>query len=152
MNTNNDYQVELLFNLIKDVRNYKIENKLAPNANLELSLLLKKAIFDDFMSYLKRFSFSDVKIINDNKDAKGENHIYSEAELYIVNEAGKDEQIAKLNKEIENLRNEIKRCENMLNNPNFISKAPADKVSLEREKLQKHRENLEVLEKKMQNI
>ena len=151
-NSANDYQVELLFNLIKDVRNYKIENKLAPNANLELSLLLKKEMFGDFMSYLKRFSFSEIRIINDNKDAKGESHIYNEAELYIVNEANKDEQIAKLEKEIENLRNEIKRCENMLNNPNFISKAPAEKVSLEREKLQKHRENLEVLEKKIKNI
>ena len=104
------------------------------------------------MSYLKRFSFSDVKIINDNKDAKGESHIYNEAELYIVNEAGKDEQIAKLKKEIETLQNEIKRCENMLNNPNFISKAPAEKVSLEREKLQKHRENLAVLEKKIASL
>ena len=148
----NDYQVELLFNLIKDVRNYKIENKLAPNANLELSLLLKKDMFADFMSYLKRFSFSEVKLISDNKTAKGESHIYNEAELYIVNEAGKDELLAKLDKEIESLKNEIKRCEGMLNNPNFISKAPADKVSLEREKLQKHLDNLKVLENKKQNL
>ena len=54
VNNANDYQVELLFNLIKDVRNYKIENKLAPNANLELSLLLKKDMFDDFMSFFHR--------------------------------------------------------------------------------------------------
>ena len=152
VNTTNDYQVELLFNLIKDVRNYKIENKLAPNANLELSLLLKKEMFDDFMSYLKRFSFSNVNLIKDNKDAKGESHIYNEAELYIVNESNKDEQIAKLNKEIETLKGEIKRCEGMLNNPNFLSKAPADKVSLEREKLQKHLDNLKVLEEKLKNI
>ncbi len=152
VNNANDYQVELLFNLIKDVRNYKIENKLAPNANLELSLLLKKEMFNDFMTYLKRFSFSEVKLINDNKEAKGESHIYNEAELYIANEAGKDELLAKLDKEIENLKNEIKRCENMLNNPSFIAKAPAEKVSLEREKLQKHLDNLKVLENKKQNL
>ena len=152
VNKDNDYQVELLFNLIKDVRNYKIENKLAPNANLELSLLLKKDMFDDFMSYLKRFSFSEVKLIKDNANAKGEGHIYNEAELYIANEANKEEQIAKLTKEIETLKAEIKRCEGMLNNQNFLAKAPAEKVSLEREKLQKHLDNLKVLEEKLKNI
>jgi valyl-tRNA synthetase len=109
-------------------------------------------MFDDFMTYLKRFSFSDVKLINDNKAAKGEGHVYNEAELYIANEANKDELLAKLDKEIENLKNEIKRCENMLNNPSFLAKAPADKVSLEREKLQKHLDNLKVLEEKKKNL
>ena len=148
-----DYQVELLFNLIKDVRNYKIENKLAPNANLELSLLLKQPVFDDFLSYLKRFSFSNINIIKDNKEhGNGESHIYTEAELYIVNETNKDEMVSRLKKEIETLNNEIKRCQNMLNNPSFLAKAPADKVSLEREKLQKHLDNLKVLEEKLKNL
>ena len=148
-----NYQVELLFNLIKDVRNYKIENKLAPNANLELSLRLNETMFDDFMTYLKRFSFSDVKIIKDNSEAKnGESHLYHEAELFIANEVNKDELLAKLNKEIETLNNEIKRCQNMLNNPSFLAKAPAEKISLEREKLQKHLDNLKILENKKQNL
>ena len=148
-----DYQVELLFNLIKDVRNYKIENKLAPNANLELSLLLRQPVFDDFLSYLKRFSFSNINIIKDNKEhGNGESHIYTEAELYIVNETNKDEMVSRLKKEIETLNNEIKRCQNMLNNPSFLAKAPADKVSLEREKLQKHLDNLKVLEEKLKNL
>ena len=148
-----DYQVELLFNLIKDVRNYKIENKLAPNAKLELSLLLKKDVFVDFLAYLRRFSFSDINIIKDNNEQKGgESHIYTEAELFIANSANKDEMKARLNKEIENLKNEIKRCQNMLNNPSFLTKAPADKVSLEREKLQKHLDNLKVLEEKLANL
>ena len=53
------------FDIIKDVRNYKIENKLAPNANLDLSLLLKEEVFDGFLDYLKRFSFSNINIIKD---------------------------------------------------------------------------------------
>ena len=147
-----DYQVELLFNLIKDVRNYKIENKLAPNAKLDLSLCLKKEMFNDFMTYLKRFTFSDIKQINDTREAKGESHVYNEAELFIANEANKDELLAKLNKDIESLKNEIKRCEGMLNNQAFLAKAPAEKISLEREKLQKHLENLQALENKKQNL
>ena len=64
----------------------------------------------------------------------------------------KDELLAKLNKDIEALENEIKRCENMLNNPNFINKAPEAKINLEREKLAKHQENLQVLLEKKKKI
>ena len=152
VNEENDYQVELLFNLIKDVRNYKIENKLAPNANLELSLHLKINIFDDFMNYLKRFTFSDIKLINESTNKNGESHVYNEAELFIANEANKDEMLARLNKEIDNLNNEIKRCQGMLNNPAFLAKAPQEKIALEKEKLEKHLENLKVLEEKRKNL
>ena len=152
VNEENDYQVELLFNLIRDVRNYKIENKLAPNANLELSLHLKINIFDDFMNYLKRFTFSDIKLINESTNKNGESHVYNEAELFIANETNKDEMLARLNNEIDNLNNEIKRCQGMLNNPAFLAKAPQEKIALEKEKLEKHLENLRVLEEKRKNL
>ena len=153
VNKEKDYQVELLFNLIKDVRNYKIENKLAPNAALDLSLYLKEKMFDDFVTYFNRFTFSSVKLPFKNNNIQGEAHVYNEAELYISTLGGNIEEVlAKLNKDIEITKNEIKRCENMLNNQNFLAKAPADKVSLEREKLQKHRDNLKVLEEKLKNI
>ena len=147
-----DYQVDLLFNLIKDVRNYKIENKLAPNASLDLSLLLKEKMFDGFLDYLKRFSFSNITLINSDNNQKGESHVYNEAELFIASQIDQGELLAKLDKEIENLQNEIKRCENMLNNPNFISKAPEAKIALEREKLAKHQENLQVLLEKKKKM
>ena len=40
----------------------------------------------------------------------------------------------------------------MLNNPNFINKAPEAKIALEREKLAKHQENLQVLLEKKKKI
>ena len=40
----------------------------------------------------------------------------------------------------------------MLNNPNFINKAPEAKINLEREKLAKHQENLQVLLEKKKKI
>ncbi len=152
VNFDKDNQVDLLFNLIKDVRNYKIENKLAPNAKLDLSLLIKEEVFSDFLTYLRRFTFSDVKLLNKGEHVDGEGHVYNEAELYIVSNDNKDELLAKLDKDIETLTNEIRRCENMLNNPNFINKAPEAKVSLEREKLAKHQENLQVLLEKRKKI
>ena len=38
---------------------------------------------------------------------------------------------------------EIARCQGMLNNPNFVNKAPAAKVDAEKEKLQKYEEMME---------
>ncbi len=44
----------------------------------------------------------------------------------------------RLEKEEERLTGEIARCEGMLNNPNFVNKAPKEKVQAEREKLEKY--------------
>lgn len=146
-----DYQVELLYSLIRDVRTFKIQNGLAPNAKLSLSLYIKKELFADFLVYFRRFTFSDIAII-DTDIHPGESHVYLEADLFIVDNNNKEEVIAKLNKDIEAIKTEIKRCENMLSNANFLAKAPEEKVSLEKEKLAKHRENLTALEEKLANL
>ena len=49
----------------------------------------------------------------------------------------KDKEIERLTKETERLTKEIARCEGMLNNPNFVNKAPAAKVDAEKDKLAK---------------
>lgn len=146
-------EVNLLFSIIKDVRNYKIENKLAPNAKLDLSLNLRIKIFDEFFTYLNRFTFSNTRVVGEEIiNMKGEMKVYNEADLLIVNEAGKDELIARIEKEIINEQNEIARGEKMLSNPNFISKAPKDKVELEQSKLNQHKENLASLLEKKQKL
>ena len=139
--------------MIKDVRNYKIENKIAPNAKLDLSINLKIKVFDEFFTYLNRFTFSEVKLMGEEiLDKKGEIKIYPNANLLIVNEAGREEMIARLDKEIENERAEIARGEKMLSNPNFIAKAPKEKIELEQSKLNMHRENLASLLEKREKI
>ena len=146
-------QVDILFSVIKDVRNYKIENKIAPNAKLDLSINLKIKVFDEFFTYLNRFTFSEVKLMGEEiLEKKGEIKIYPNANLLIVNEAGRDEMIARLDKEIENERAEIARGEKMLSNPNFIAKAPKEKIELEQSKLNMHKENLASLLDKRNKI
>ena len=62
---------------------------------------------------------------------KGGNALIIELGDYIDLEAEKK----KMEDEIKKLENEIKRCESMLSNPNFVSKAPAQKVEQEKQKL-----------------
>ena len=144
-------QVNVLFAMIKDVRNYKIENKLAPNAKLELKIKLKINVFDDFVTYLKRFTFSDVEFV-DALENKGDINVYNEGSMLIKNEAGKEDLIKKLEKDIETIKSEIFRCEKMLGNPGFVSKAPAEKIALEKNKLEQHKKNLEELEAKLASL
>ena len=143
-------EVALLYDMIRDVRNYKIENKIAPNAKLELSVNLKIKVFDAFETYLRRFTFSDVKFIGEEIiDMRGELKIYDTADMLIVNEAGKEDIIKRIEKEIADEEAEIARGEKMLGNPNFINKAPKEKVELEQNKLNQHKENLaSLIEKK----
>ena len=49
-----------------------------------------------------------------------------------------EKEIQRLEKEEERLNKEIKRCSGMLDNPNFVSKAPEAKITAEKEKLEKY--------------
>ena len=77
---------------------------------------------------------------------------YNLATLLISNEAGREDLLKRIDKEIEIEQNEISRGEKMLGNPNFISKAPKEKIELEQNKLKMHRDNLAALLEKKQNI
>ena len=148
-----DKQIDLLFSIIKEIRNYKIENKLAPNMSLDLSINLKIKVSDDFLTYLKRFTFSNVNIVDSNIiNMSGELINFDYCDLLINNESGKDDLIERIKKDIEVEKSEIKRCEAMLSNPNFIAKAPEAKVNQEKAKLELHKNNLSDLEEKLKKI
>ena len=147
-----DDEISLLFDFIHDVRNYKIENKLAPNAKMNISISLNKKMFDDFLIYLNRFTFSDIKVVESTDNLQGELFIHNLGSLLIDNASDKEELLAKLEKDIQTTLFEIERGEKMLANPNFINKAPKEKVALEQEKLAKNKENLASLSKKKEQL
>ena len=60
--------------------------------------------------------------------------------------------IEKIQKEIAFELSEIKRSEGMLNNPNFLAKAPKEKVETERAKLKLHQDNLQDLKEKLEKL
>ena len=66
--------------------------------------------------------------------------VVSNAVVYLPLEdlVDREKELERLTKEKERLTKEIARCEGMLNNPNFVNKAPEAKVAAEKEKLQKY--------------
>ena len=62
------------------------------------------------------------------------------------------EEKARLAKEIDKLRKEVARATGMLNNPNFVSKAPEAKIQAEREKLDKYAQMLKQVEERLEAL
>ena len=134
--------VEMLYKMIQDIRNYKVSNKLAPNYKLRFIIETNDKLFDEFSLYLGRFSFAKELLIASKASSKGIKYVYNNANLYVEDDISDEEKEAKKAKDIAFLEAEIKRGEMMLNNPNFISKAPKEKVDLERKKLEDNKAKL----------
>lgn len=141
-------KVNDIISMIKDIRSYKVENSLAPNESLKLTLIPTSNIdFNDYLVYLKRFTFANEITISDHGD--GNIKVYRYANLLIEDNIDKEELLSKIKKEISRLQNEVARSEKMLSNPNFIAKAPEEKINQEKEKYQKYQADLAIyLEKK----
>lgn len=131
-----------LIAMIKDIRAYKVENQIAPNGAVSLTLIPTKGDVSALIPYLKRFAFA--KEINVRSECEGNLHVYGCANLVIEDQVDKDALLARLNKEIERLNGEVERGTKMLSNPNFLAKAPKEKVEREESKLRDYRNELSV--------
>ena len=146
--SDSEERIDDIISMIKDIRSYKVENNLAPNAEVKLTLIpTTDTDLTNYLVYLKRFTFAkDIKVEN---QGEGNIKVYKFANLLIEDNIDKEELIKKYDKEILRLQNEVIRCERMLNNPNFVSKAPEAKINQEKEKLQAYQNELNIyLEKK----
>ena len=61
-------------------------------------------------------------------------------------------EIERLSKEKSRLEGEIKRCNGMLSNEKFISKAPEAKINEEKEKLEKYTQLLGQVEERLSTL
>jgi valyl-tRNA synthetase len=64
----------------------------------------------------------------------------------------KDAELARLDKEIQKIQKELPRAESKLNNPDFVSKAPAEVLKKEEQKLAELRSSLDNLEQQRRKI
>lgn len=147
----NNNEIEALRLIIEKVRNYKAENHLAPNANLNL-LITSSLKLKQLTNYLKRFTFSPNITFNEDAPKNSTSIITDYFTLYITDDADKTEIINKLNDQKNHLINEIARSEKMLNNKNFVEKANKDKVNLEKQKYENYKKMLEEVLIKIKNI
>ena len=132
-----------LYKMIQDVRTYKVNNKLAPNYKLKLVIDSNLELFTDFDKYLSRFAFA--KEVCFSNSSKGVKYVYQDMNMYIEDDISVEEKEAKKQKDIAFLESEIARAEKMLSNPNFVNKAPKEKVECEKAKLEEYKKRLTLL-------
>ncbi len=142
---------EILNKALESIRQYKVENKLAPNKSLEL-LVKTNLNIEDIYPYLKRYSFaSSIASTNDDiQDAMS--IILNNITIYIKDDVNKEDLKAKLEKDLEHIRSEIKRSEGLLNNQNFIAKAPEKKINLEKQKYEEYKTQETNIIEKIRNL
>ena len=136
--------IETLIALIKDVRSYKVENSLAPNAILKMHLLDKGGIYQNYTNYIERFTFAK-DIVFESNTLPSNNatiFVYNGLEMALIDDTNVEELLAKLDEEIKMLESEVARSNKMLSNPGFLAKAPEAKINTEKEKLQKYLDRL----------
>jgi len=136
-------ETKLVTEVIEDIvaiRNLKAENKITKEAQVyyETNELLEPI----YTTALR------IKEITSDKDLELKEYNYNSKHISIsYYQKGEEINIDKIKEEIEKLEQSIKRRENLLNNPNYVSKAPAHIVNSDREKLKEEIEKLSNLKK-----
>ncbi|PAT01813.1 valine--tRNA ligase [Candidatus Izimaplasma bacterium ZiA1] len=154
---------ELVQEIIKNVRNIRSEYDVKPSKKINILIELNnsnaidvvmqnKKILEKFINPLE-LSIKAITNDSDNSKDMGETVaiVMTDGNIYLpLGELVDIElEIERLEKEVEKLTQEVNRAKGMLNNVNFTSKAPAEKVEAERKKLSDYEYKLEITKNKI---
>ena len=151
-------QMEIIMAAITAVRNRRSEMNVPPSKKAKMIIvtdnteLFRKGI--PFFEKLASASEVDVREEKTGIEKNAVNIVVEAAEIFMpLGElVDKDKEAERLGKEKKQLEAEIKRVEGKLNNPGFVSKAPASVVDEERAKGEKYREMLEKVLKSIEEL
>ena len=147
--------IEKIKDIIVEIRNIRATKNIHPSKKSRLIFITNKyeQEIEEIKDILLKLGYgSSLEIKVDNKEIPEDsiNIIQEGIELYIPQEGliDKEEETKRLEEEKKRLEAEVLRCEKMLSNPGFVSKAPKAKVEEEQEKLKNYKDMLDkVLEK-----
>ena len=134
--------LNIVMEIISAVRNERAKASKAPSAKINIRLEAKSQEVCDILNsakpYLLKFTNPNELVITIDK-ANLENQVVvvlNDLTIYIPTNDLVDieEVIKKLEGELKKLEDELLRSNNMLNNPNFVNKAPEAKIQAERDK------------------
>lgn len=147
--------IELIYEIITIIRNLRASKNVPNSKQIDLEIECRtrevKHILNDNIRYLQRFvNYKNIIITNEELDkSKKVVNILTDITINIPLAALVDpkEEIEKLTANKEKMIKEIERCEKMLNNPNFVNKAPKEKIEIEKSKLDDYKKQLSEIEK-----
>ena len=144
---NDEAEIELIKEAVRGIRNIRSEMNVAPSKKAKVFVVTAdekvEAAFEKgrvFFTSLANASSLDIQKDKTGIASDAVSVMIANAVIYIPFEELVDlkDEIERLAKEKSRLAGEIKRCEGMLSNERFISKAPEAKINEEKEKLEKY--------------
>lgn len=147
--------VDLALSIIVKVREIKQEYNMKPSNPLAISIVDEQGsvidLSDDYKRIIDRMCHVNFETIED-EDILSRTLEKAILRVRMGDLVDYNEEKEKLEKEIERLQKEIKRASGMLNNPNFVSKAPQAKVDQEKAKLASYEDQLHMTQANLEEI
>ncbi|UWD35401.1 valine--tRNA ligase [Mycoplasma cottewii] len=146
--------------MITALREFRNTNKINKSLVLEAKISNTNNTHDQlFNKYNDQINnllqtFVNTKIIKDLDSDNKTSLSIDEYFLEISNDLfiDKQELITQLENKLDQLQKEINRSENMLNNPNFTSKAKPEKIQTEQEKYKSYKEQFDSIKTKLESL
>ncbi|MBR3051829.1 MAG: class I tRNA ligase family protein, partial [Selenomonadaceae bacterium] len=143
---------------VRTIRNLKSE--LGIDSRKKSAVVLKvtkpnyKKILQENIGYITALAFAEPITFADEKPAHAMSGVIEGAEIYLPLEGliDTEKEIARLKKELEKLRKAAASTAGKLNNERFLSKAPAQVVQSERNKLSAAEEKISSLEQRINQL
>lgn len=143
--------INIVLEIIKAIRNERAKANKAPSQKINITLTCKNEeivrILNSTKNYLEKFLNPKDLTISLDKPETSDNVVVvlNDVTIYIPTSDLVDieEVLANLKKEKARLEGELQRSEKMLSNESFISKAPAQKIEVERKKQQDYKKQYE---------
>ena len=162
----NDYSedenaIETIKTAVRNIRNVRAEMNVAPSRKALVYVVSEneeiRNIFDNGRVFFATLGYaSDVKVQADKSGIPDDavSTVIPGAVIYIpfAELVDIDKEIERLNKEKDKLHKEIARCNGMLNNEKFTSKAPQAKIDEEKAKLEKYSDMLAQIEERLKTL
>jgi valyl-tRNA synthetase len=154
INSQDELQMELAFDLINTIRNMRAELEVNPVSRIDIQITvtnkLTQAHLEPLFSYIQNLAKVNNLTLSDKYIPKKNQYAVVYKDLHVVmpleGVIDIDQQLKKTNLKIDKLKAEIKNKESMLANKNFTARAPEEIVQTEKNKLADMREQVKKLE------
>ncbi len=145
-----------ILEIVKTIRNLKSE--IGIDSRKKTKIILRtaadKKILREHANYISELAFAEPIIFSDEKPSHAMSGVIEGVEIFLPLEGliDTEKEIARLTKELEKIRKGAAATEGKLNNERFLSKAPAEVVQSEREKLAAFNEKISSLEQRINQL
>ena len=153
--------IETIKEAVRNIRNIRAEMNVAPSRKALVYVVSEneniRSIFENGKVFFATLGYASDVIIQENREniaPDAVSTVIPDAVIYIpfAELVDIEKEIERLEKEKNKLFGEIKRCEGMLNNEKFISKAPEAKINEEKEKLAKYQQMLMQVTQRLETL